>query len=250
VDGKLVAFALQDKTIRVLDVASGALLQSLGSHSDYVTDVAFSLDGSMLASASKDKIVRLWNIATRTVLHSFSVAVKEMKLSFARDGKYLEIDQVLLRIESPSPEVFEIGLKPPPSYFVSSSNLPSNVSGEVILFSWLNSKAMEIPGVYVAGKEDAPIPPSIMHEWENGILELLSSTLDSSARYQNIGAVSIRPCMAAKTRRQTGILKLKPTILVRCNNPSSKKTIEKMFSRLNFLGSFQVIVCVNKIGLM
>jgi WD domain, G-beta repeat len=247
VDGKLVAFALQDKTIKVLDVASGALLQSLGSHNNYVTDVAFSLDGSMLASASKDKIVRLWNIATRTVLQSGSVAVQEMKLSFSMDGKYLEINQLRFRIESPSPEFFEIGLKLPLSYYLSSSNLPSNVSGEVILFSSLNGVAMEIYGIYVA--REAPIPPSTMHEWKNGISEKLLYALRSRYRYRDSGSVVTTLYMAAKTRAQSGILKLRPTILVCCNNPSNKMTIEKTISRQKFLGSFQVIVYVCKISL-
>jgi hypothetical protein len=245
VDGKHVAFALQDKTVKVLDVASGALLQSLGSHDDYVTDVAFSLDGSMLASASKDNIVRLWDIATRTVLQSVSVAVKEMKLSFPVDGKYLEIDQLLLRIESPSPEAFEIGLKLPLSYYLSSSNLPSNVSGEVILSRPLNGGAIKIPGIYVARKEDAPIPPSIRSEWETEVSQRLLDALEST--HQKSRSLNVSLCMAAKTRAQSGILKLRPTILVCCTNPNSKKAIEKAISNQKCRGSFSIIVYVHKI---
>jgi len=203
----------------------------------------------MLASASKDNIVRLWDIATRIVLQSVSVAVKEMKLSFPMDGKYLEIDQLRLRIESPSPEVFEIGLKLPLSYYLSSSNLPSNFSGEVILFRPLNCGVMIIPGIYVAREEDVPIPPSIMSEWKmevsQRVRERVSDALDST--YRESGFVSVSLHMAAKTRAQSGILKLRPTILVCCDNPNSKKAIEKAISSQKFRGSFPIIVYVRMI---
>jgi hypothetical protein len=189
------------------------------------------------------------------VLQSGSVAAKEMKLSFSRDGKYLGIDQLRLRIESPSPEAFDIGLKLPLSYYLSSSNLSSIASGEVILFSPLNDGTMEIPGVYVARQEDAPIPPSIMKEWtnhQNGLSQLLLHALTPTyweIRYRENSWVSFELHMAAKTRAQSGTLKLKPTILVYCENPSSKKIIEKAISRQKFRGSFQVIVHVRRCNL-
>ena len=59
-DGKLLASASRDKTVRLWDPATGAALQTLEGHRDSVLSVAFSPDGKLLASASHDETVRLW----------------------------------------------------------------------------------------------------------------------------------------------------------------------------------------------
>ena len=59
-DGKLLASASNDTTIKVWDTDSGAAIQALKDHNAYVTAVAFSPDGKLLVSASGDKTVRLW----------------------------------------------------------------------------------------------------------------------------------------------------------------------------------------------
>ena len=63
-DGKLVASASGDKTVRLWDSATGAARRTLEGHSDWVRAVAFSPDGKLVASASDDKTVRLWDSAT------------------------------------------------------------------------------------------------------------------------------------------------------------------------------------------
>ena len=62
-DGKYLASASRDHTIRLWDPATGALRSTLEGHRDRVTAVAFSRDGH-LASASWDKTVRLWEPVT------------------------------------------------------------------------------------------------------------------------------------------------------------------------------------------
>jgi WD40 repeat protein len=62
-DGKPVASASGDKTVRLWDAATGAARRTLDGHSDIVWDVAFSPDGKLVASASRDKTVRLWDAA-------------------------------------------------------------------------------------------------------------------------------------------------------------------------------------------
>jgi len=60
-DGKLVASASDDSTVRLWDAGSGAALQTLEGHSRSVCAVAFSPDGKLVASASGDSTVRLWD---------------------------------------------------------------------------------------------------------------------------------------------------------------------------------------------
>jgi WD40 repeat protein/tRNA A-37 threonylcarbamoyl transferase component Bud32 len=62
-DGKTLASAGQDKTIRLWDTATAQQRATLRGHTDGACSVAWSPDGKTLASASWDGTVRLWEVA-------------------------------------------------------------------------------------------------------------------------------------------------------------------------------------------
>ncbi len=64
-DGKLLASAGDDATVRIWNAATGAELHTLRGHGKHrVSGVAFSPDGTRLASAGWDQKVVLWNTST------------------------------------------------------------------------------------------------------------------------------------------------------------------------------------------
>jgi DNA-binding beta-propeller fold protein YncE len=71
-DGKTLVSASFDKTVRVWDVASHEVKQTLTGHSDFVYAVAFGPKGEWLVTASKDRTVRLSDAATGKSRLTFS----------------------------------------------------------------------------------------------------------------------------------------------------------------------------------
>ena len=87
-DGQMLASGSVDKTVRVWDVNTGVLLNTLIGHTDMVTSVSFSPDGQMLTSGSWDKTVILWRgvgIFLPLIGHTSVVT----SVSFSPDGNTL-----------------------------------------------------------------------------------------------------------------------------------------------------------------
>jgi WD40 repeat protein len=63
-DGRHLASACADRTVRLWDVTSGDLVRTFQGHTQPVIGVAFSSDGGRLASASADRTARLWDVDT------------------------------------------------------------------------------------------------------------------------------------------------------------------------------------------
>lgn len=80
-DGKRIAGAVGDRTIKVWDATTGAVLSTLKGHTDLVMDVAFSPDGTRLASASYDKTIRIWELASQRhrILRGHAGAVDQVE---------------------------------------------------------------------------------------------------------------------------------------------------------------------------
>src|SRR5687768_16870333 len=88
-DGKTLASAGADRTVKLWDIAAGKELATLSHHSASVRSVAFSPDGLILASASYDKTVKLWDTTTHKELATLFGHSLIFSVAFSPDGRIL-----------------------------------------------------------------------------------------------------------------------------------------------------------------
>jgi hypothetical protein len=62
-DGRMIASASKDQTVRLWDVQNGRTLRTLTGHFGAVNAVAFTPDGRTIVSASQDGTIRWWSLA-------------------------------------------------------------------------------------------------------------------------------------------------------------------------------------------
>lgn len=86
----MVASASSDKTVRLWNIETGELIQTLEGHQHSVTAIDFSPNGQLLASGSRDHTVKLWNTDTGEIVQQFdNVNQSIIDVMIADDGTEL-----------------------------------------------------------------------------------------------------------------------------------------------------------------
>src|SRR5262249_2137296 len=89
-DGRTLASASQDRTVKLWEVATGKERLSFSQHTNWVRSVVLSPDGRTAASAGYDNIIRLWDTVTGKELKQLKGHTSTIwALDFAPDGKHL-----------------------------------------------------------------------------------------------------------------------------------------------------------------
>ena len=89
-NGKMLASASWDQTVRLWNVNTGRLLHTLTGHTNEVMSVAFSPDGNTLASGSWDGTIRLWNPRNGKLKRTLTEHVGGVaSVAFSPDGNTL-----------------------------------------------------------------------------------------------------------------------------------------------------------------
>ena len=86
-DGRSLATAGQDRTVRIWDPTTGKMRLLIAGHTDEIDSVSYSPNGRLLATASEDKTVRLWDASSGQLIstlvgHGETVVAAE----FSPDG--------------------------------------------------------------------------------------------------------------------------------------------------------------------
>nr|POF14302.1 vegetative incompatibility protein het-e-1 [Quercus suber] len=89
-NGRVLASASFDMTVRLWDAISGEAIQILEAHEGKVNDVVFSPDGAVLASASYDTTVQLWNATSGEEMSMLEGHDEQVNaVAFSPDGAVL-----------------------------------------------------------------------------------------------------------------------------------------------------------------
>jgi WD40 repeat protein len=90
-DGKILASASADNTIKLWNISNGILLKSLTGHTNSIWSVSFSPDGKIIASTASDGTIKLWNLNGNLIktLKGHNPILLDVHFSF--DGKSLAV---------------------------------------------------------------------------------------------------------------------------------------------------------------
>lgn len=91
-NGKLLASAGFDRTIKLWHLGTGALVSEFNGHAQPVLALVFSLDGQTLISGSVDDTIKRWHIASESLLYTLTdnaAAVLSLSIALSPDGQTL-----------------------------------------------------------------------------------------------------------------------------------------------------------------
>jgi WD40 repeat protein len=88
-DGRRLASASFDTTVRLWDPRTGAATAELVGHTSAVRAISFSPDGGYLSSASRDETMKVWDASTGAAIRTLAGHNVNRCVAFSIDGQRL-----------------------------------------------------------------------------------------------------------------------------------------------------------------
>lgn len=89
-DGKLLVSGSYDGEIKLWDLDTGKLINTLKEHTASILSVAISVDGQIIASGSEDKTIKIWNLNTGEEIQTLEQNLRAVtSVAISQDGKTL-----------------------------------------------------------------------------------------------------------------------------------------------------------------
>jgi WD40 repeat protein len=108
-NGKTLATASDDWTIKLWNPETGQKIQTLQGHNSSVYSVSFNPDGKTLVTGSDDKTIKLWNLETGQVIRTFQGHSNSVKsVSFCPDRKIFASGSEDMTIKLWNPETGQV----------------------------------------------------------------------------------------------------------------------------------------------
>jgi len=87
-DGRIIASASFDKSVRLWDGSTGKFIAALRAHVGAVYQVCWSSDSRLLVSGSKDSTLKVWDVKTRKLVFDLPGHADEVfSVDWSPDGQ-------------------------------------------------------------------------------------------------------------------------------------------------------------------
>lgn len=102
-NGRVIASASLDNTVRLWDTQTGNLIRVLNGHKTEVYAVAFSTDGKKIASSDYDGKILIWSVESGKLIRTLQIKGWSTAIAFSPDGKQLAVAN-----QEPTTIIFEV----------------------------------------------------------------------------------------------------------------------------------------------